>query len=175
MGGAPMTVYAAVIPIAILVGLPLWTAPSLSVLLVGAVSASLCAAGVLRLRMAPLTLGGSLALIDYALAASLARNGLDIVGATVFGLALVFLVDVNETVRRFRGAEVTAAVRRAQIAFWLGRAAVAIVAVVLLSLAAAVFAPIVPVLGRPVLAGSGAVIAFVGALRSGIVHGQNEG
>jgi hypothetical protein len=166
--------YSALIPTAILVAVPLWTAASLPVVIIGVVAGLFCGIGVLRLWLPSITAGGSLALIDYALAASLAGSGLDIVGAAAFGLALLFLLDLAEFAGRFRGAEITAAVRRTQIAFWLGRAAVATAAVALLTLGAAVLAYLIPVLGRPIVAGLGAAITFAGAMHAGIVRDRNE-
>lgn len=163
--------YSALIPTAVLIGVPLWTAPSLSVLFVGFIAGCFCGVGVLRLWLPSITVGGSLALADYALAGLLAGGGLDIIGAAAFGLALLFLLDLTEFVHRFRGAEIATAVRRTQIAFWIGRAAAAIAAVALLSLGAAVFSHAIPVFGRPVVAGLGAAIAFVGAMRGGVVRG----
>jgi len=171
MDGAAMMRQAAIIPIAVLVGLPVWVAPSLPVILIGAVASLFCAAGVLRLWLPSVTVGGSLAVINYALALSLSVGAVDIVGAAIFGLALVFLLDLSEFARRFRSVEIAAAVHRTQVVFWFGRAAVAIVAVALLSLGAAVLAYVIPVLGRPVIAGLGAAIAFAGAMRGGIVRG----
>ena len=164
----------AIIAIAVLVGVPLWTAPSLPVLLLGALTLCVCGVAVLRRWPGAIRVGGSLALIDYALAASLAGNGLDIGGAAVFGLALLSLLDLIEFEHRWRGAEVTMPVYRTQIGFWLGRAAIAAAAIALLVIGAAVFAQIIPVLGRPVLAGLGAAIAFVGAMRGGIVRGGRD-
>jgi len=125
---------------------------------------------MLRPWRSAISVGGSLALIDYALALSLARGGLDIVGAAAFGLALSFLLDLTDFARRFRGAEISAAVTRSQIAFWLGRVAITIAVVALLCSGAAVFAYLVPLLGRPIVAGLGAAIAFAGALHGGIVR-----
>lgn len=167
--------YAAVMPIAVLVGVPLWTFPSLPVLFIAAVAACFCGAGALRLNLPSITAGASLALIDYTLAASVAGGGLDIVGATAFGFALLFLLDLTEFPRRFRGAEIAAAVHRTQIAFWLGRAAVAAAAIALLTLGAVIFSDAIQALGRPVVAGLGAALALVGAMRGGIVReGRNE-
>jgi hypothetical protein len=175
MGGPAMTRYSAAVPIAVLVGLPLWTAPSLLVMVVGAIAGLFCAAGALRLWLPAITFGASLALIDYALSLWLLGGGVDIVGATAFGLALVFLLDLTDFALRFRGAQLGASVKRTQIAFWLGRSVVAVAAVVLLTLCAAVFASAIPVVGRPIVAGLGVVIAFAAALRAGIVRGGGDG
>jgi hypothetical protein len=168
MGGPAMIRYAAAIPTAVLVGVPLWTAPTLPVILIAAVAGLFCAVGLLSLPL--VTVGGSLALIDYALAAWLSGQGVDVIGAAGFGLALVFLLDLTEFARRFRGAEIAAAVQRTQIAFWLGRAAGAVAAVALLTLVGAAFAYTIPVLGRPVVSGLGAALAFAAAMRAGIVR-----
>jgi hypothetical protein len=174
MGGTPMTRYTAAIPIAVLVGLPLWTAPSVPVILVSAIAAVFCIAGGLRLWLPLITIGGSLAVIDYALALSLSAGGVDIVGAAAFGLALVFLLDLTAFARSFRGAEIAAAVKRGRTAFWLGRAAITAPAVALLTLSAATFAYVIPVVGRPIISALGAAIAFAGAMGGGIVRDSDD-
>jgi hypothetical protein len=173
MGGRAMTRYPAIIAIAVLVGLPLWTTPSLAVILVGAIAGLFCFAGVLRLWLPSITIGGSLAVINYALALSLSAGGVDIVGAAAFGVALVFLLDLIAFARSFRGAAIADAVRRTQIAFWVGRAAVTAAAVALLTSSAVIFAYPIPLIGRPIIAGLGAAIAFAGAMRGGIVRDRD--
>jgi hypothetical protein len=166
--------YSAIIPITVMVGIPLWTAWSLPVVIIGVLAGCFCGIGVLRLWLPSITAGGLLALIDYALATALAAGAVDIMGAAAFGLALLFLIDLTEFARRFRGAEITTGVCRAQIAFWLGQAAVTIAAIGLLIMGAVVFAHLIPLLGRPVVAGLGAAIAFAAAMRGGIVSNHDE-
>jgi hypothetical protein len=61
-------------------------------------------------------------------------------------------------------------VLRAQSAYWLGRAVLITAAIALLMLAGPALAFLIPGNGRAVMAGLGAVIAFAGALRGGIVR-----
>jgi hypothetical protein len=166
--------YLTAVPIIVLAGVPFCTAPSWPVLLLGAIAGLFCAAGAFSPWPALVTLGSSLSVIDYAFALVLSAAAVDIVGAAAFGLALVFLLDLTEFVRRFRGAELGAGVWRTQISFWLGRAAVSIAAVVLLTLGAAIFSTAIQSLGRPIVAGFGAAIAFAAALHKGIVRGPDN-
>ena len=174
MGAAAMMRYTVAIPIVVLVAVPLWTAPAWPVLFFGAIFGLLCTAGALVRWLPLVTAGSSLAVMDYALALWLSGGGVNVVGATAFGLALVLLLDMTEFAGRFRTARLAATLLRAQVAFWLGRAAVAIAAVVLLTLSAAMFAPAIPLIGRPIIAGFGAAIAFGAALRKGIVRGSDD-
>jgi hypothetical protein len=174
MGGAAMMRYSVAIPIAVLVAVPLWTAPAWPVLFFGAIFGLLCAAGSLGRWLPLVTAGGSLAVMDYALALWLSGGGLNVVGAAAFGLALVLLLDLTEFAGRFRAARLASNPLRAQVAFWLGRAAVALAAVVVLTLSAAIFAPAISLIGRPIIAGFGAAIAFGAALRGGIARGSDD-
>ncbi|HYU11653.1 MAG TPA: hypothetical protein VEK82_03690, partial [Stellaceae bacterium] len=96
--------------------------------------------------------------------------GVDIVGATVFGIALLVLLEVGEIGRRWHGADVGAEVVRAQLAYGLARTAIIVAAVVLLSLCGAMLAVVVPAGGRAIVAGLGVLIAFAAALYAGIAR-----
>jgi len=166
--------YWVAIPITVLLAVPLWTAPSWPVLFFGAIFGLLCAAGALGRWLPLVTAGSSLAVMDYALALWLSGESVNVLGAAPFGLALVLLLDLTEFAGRFGTARLAATLLRAQIAFWLGRAAVAIAAVVVLTLSAAMFAPAIPLIGRPIIAGFGAAIAFGAAMRGGIARGSDD-
>jgi hypothetical protein len=106
----------------------------------------------------------------YAIAIWSENHGVDVIGAAIFGLALLFVLDVSEFARRFDGAQIANDVMRAQIKYWLGRAALIAGAIALLTVGGSAVAAIVPGVGRAVIAGLGAVIAFAGALYGGIAR-----
>ena len=163
------------LPIIVIAGLPVWTAPSAPVLLIEAAAGLLCALGIVRYALVPVTAGGALATIGYALALWSGAAGVDIVGAAVFGIALLVLLDLSDGARRWHGADIAAEVVRAQLAYWFGRTAIAAAAVALLSLCSAVLAVLVPAGGRAIVAGLGVLIAFAAALYAGIVRGARRG
>jgi hypothetical protein len=163
------------LPIVVVAGLPVWTAPSAPVVVIEAAAALFCALGILRHALASVTTGGALATIGYALALWSADAGVDIIGAAVFGIALALLLDVSDAARRWHGAEIAAEVMRAQLAYWFGRTAIAAAAVALLSLCGTVLAVFVPASGRAIVTGLGALIAFAAALYAGIARGSQQG
>ena len=169
-----MNRYWTALPIVVMAGVPVWTASSVPVIVIEATACLLCALGVLGKVLTPVTSGGALAIIGYAVALCSTSGGVDVVGAAAFGLALLYLLDLSEFARRLRGAEITAAVMQRQTAYWLGRAALIAGAVALLALCGSALTLIVPAAGRAMVAGFGAAIAFAGALRAGIVRAESE-
>ena len=163
------------LPIIVIAGLPVWTTPSAPVLLIEAAAVLLCALGIVRYALVPVTAGGALATIGYALALWSGSAGVDIVGAAVFGIALLVLLDLSDGARRWHGADIAAEVVRAQLAYWFGRTAIAAAAVALLSLCGAVLAVLVPAGGRAIVAGLGVLIAFAAVLYAGIARGTQRG
>jgi hypothetical protein len=159
-----------VLPLAVMAAVPIWTAPSAATLAIETVACLLCAFGVSRSMTGPATAGSVIAVIGYAVALWLAGQGIDVIGAALFGTAVLFLLDLHEFARRFRGADITNEVLRAQTAYWPGRAAIIAVAVAALAAAGFVLSLLVPGAGRAVVAGLGAVLAFAGALNAGIVR-----
>ena len=159
------------LPVMLMAAVPIWTDSSAAVSVLVVVACLLCALGVLADTSIPVTAGASVATIGYAVALWSERTkGVDVFGAAVFGLSVLFLLDWSEFGRRFRGAHVADDVLRAQAAHWLGRAAIIAGAVAALSLFGFVLSLLVPGTGRAVLAGCGAILAFAGALRAGIVR-----
>ncbi len=160
----------AALPIVVMAMVPIWTAPSAPVVAIQSIACLFCALGLLRERVGPVTAGGSLAIIGYAVALWSANAGVDVIGAAIFGLAVLTLLDLSEFARRFRGAAIANEVMRAQAAYWLGRAAVIAGAIALLALGGSAVAAIIPGSGRAAIAGLGAAIAFAGALYGGIAR-----
>jgi len=165
----------AALPIIVMAGLPLWVAPSAPVILIETMAGLFCVLGIVRHALTPVTTGGALATIGYALALWSADAGVDMIGAAVFGIALVLLLDLSDAARRWHGADIAVEVVRAQLAYWFGRSAIAAAAVALLSLCGAVLAIVVPAGGRAIVAGLGALIAFAAALYAGIARGTRRG
>lgn len=163
-----MSRYWSLLPVLVMAGVPIWSAPSDAVIAIEGFAAILCIAGIFSRALALVTAGGVIGTIGYAGAAVTAGGGIDIVGAAVFGLALLTLLDLSEFARRFHGATVTGAVLRAQVAYWLARAGLIAAAVAALLLCAAALAMLVPGSARAVVAGAGALLAFRGALGAGI-------
>ena len=158
------------LPMLVMAAVPISTDPSAPVAALEAMAGLVCALGVLWRPASLVTAGGCIAIIGYALALWSRNDGLDVIGAAVFGLALLFLIDLSEFARRFRGAAIANEVMRAQTAYWLGRAALIGGAIVVLTLGGTAAAAIVPGAGRAAIAGLGAVIAFAGTLYGGIVR-----
>jgi len=158
------------LPISVMAAVPIWVAPSAPVVALEAVACLFCALGVFRRRVGPVTAGGCIAMIGYTFAVWSTNHAVDVIGAAIFGLALLFVLDVSEFARRFHGAQIANDVMRAQTNYWLGRAALVAGAIAVLTLGGSAVAAIVPGSGRAVIAGLGAVIAFAGALYGGIVR-----
>jgi hypothetical protein len=117
--------------------------------------------------------GGALAMIGYALALWSADAGVDIIGAALFGIVLVLLLDVSAP-RGCGMAPKSPPVIRMQLAFRFGRTGIATAAVVMLSLCGTVLAVFVPASGRAIVTGLGALIAFAAALYAGIARGPRR-
>jgi hypothetical protein len=160
----------AALPIIVIIGLPVWTAPSAPVMLIAAAAGLFCTLGILHCALAPVTIGGAFAMIGYALALWSADTGVDVIGASVFGIALLVLLNLGEFARRWHGAETAIEVMRTQLAYWFGRTAIAAAAAAVLILFGTALAVFVPAGGRAIVAGFGALIAFVAALAAGIVR-----
>ena len=80
------------LPIAVMAAVPLWTETSAAVIVIETVAILLCVTGVLRNLLVAVTTGAVCATIGYAVALWLENTAVNVVGATVFGLALLFLL-----------------------------------------------------------------------------------
>lgn len=158
----------AVLPVIVTAGVPVWTDPSAIVVAIAGAAATVCLLGLLTRFVALVTAGAAIGAAGYAVAATGAAGGADIVAATVFGLALLALLDLSEFARRTHGVAVAAAALRDQVTYWFARAGIIAAATAALLLLAAALATAVPGPGRAIVAGAGAVIAFAGAVRAGI-------
>jgi hypothetical protein len=169
-----MSRWCAALPILVMAGLPIWAAPSLLVAPIEGLAAILCAIGIARCALGPVTVGASFAVIGYALALWSTGAEVNAVAAGIFGLALLFLFDLSEFARRFRGARIIGAVMWEQIAYYLGRAAIASGAIAALIACGSVLGRIIDSETGAAAAGLGAVIAFAAAMRAGIVRAGPE-
>lgn len=159
------------VPILLMAVVPVWTAPTAPVLVIEMMACLLCGAGVVVGATTPVTAGATLGIIGYTVALCFqSADRVDVVGATVFGFTLLFLLDLSEFVRRFRGADIAKEVLRAQVIYWLGRTAIIAASVMALTFGGFVLSMLVPEVGRAVVAGIGAVLALAGALHAGIVR-----
>jgi hypothetical protein len=170
-----MTRWCVAMPILVMTGLPIWTAPCPLAAPIEGLAAILCAIGVLRDALGPVTAGASIAVIGYAVGLWSTGAEVNLVAAGIFGLALLFLFDLSEFARRLRGAKIIGAVMRQQIAYWFGRAALASGAAALLILCGSALARIIDSETGALAAGLGAVIAFAGAIYAAGVRSGKEG
>lgn len=159
-----------VVPLVVMAAVPVWTAPLPLVVAIEAMAGALCGLGISWSSAGPVTAGCVSAIIGYAVALSFAGAAVDVIGAALFGLALLFLLDLSEFARRFAGAAVEEEVVRAQAGYWLGRAAIAAAAVAVVAAGGFVLSLYVSGEGRAVIAGLGAMLAFAGALCAAIVR-----
>jgi hypothetical protein len=164
MDGEAMNCWWATVPLVVAAAVPIWTAPSAPVAVIEYVALLLCALGIAGAVRAPLTAGCVVAVIGYAVALCSRSDGPDVMGSAIFGLALLFLLDLSEFARCFQGAEIAKDVLRAQLAYWLERAAAISGIVMVLALAGFVVSLLVPSGGRAIVAGLGALLAFAGTL-----------
>ena len=126
-----------------------------------------CIAGVLLIvgvairSLPPVTVGGTLAFLALTLALwDSPPSSVSILGAILFGLALLLLAEAAYYGQRLRGALVRRSLWRRQIAWWLARAAITSgVSLIIVALGGTIAAA-VPFFGRPILAGAGALLAI---------------
>ena len=156
------------IPIVVLVALPVLVLPTPGIGLIGALAGLLCAAGALG-RVRPLvTLGGSLALIQYALALWVAAAPPDVLGGVVLGVALALVLDSADFLRRFQGATLAAPAVRRQVRHWIVSASLGALAAAALAAVATLVRFGGPPALYPILAAAGALgttAGVVGAIR----------
>jgi hypothetical protein len=152
------------IAIPVLMGVPVLVETSWTVGLVALASGALCIVAVLRPSLPWATAGGAVALLALALALRQSSLSGNVLALTVFGLALLHLVDGVHLCHRFDGAEVTRALWRRQTVWWTARAAISLgVAIVIAGLAPLITITLPPS-WAPFLAGIGVLAAFAAAV-----------
>ena len=150
----------------VFVGMPLLTAPSTAILVLGAIAGLVCGGAIVFLSIPLLTVGASIGLVEYALAALIAGGPLDFGGASVLAVALALLVQVVGFGSRFRGVTVEPRALRDQVRVWIGAAAVSAAAQIVLAIGAGSFRFRLPSPAYPALAALGVLAAFVGVVQA---------
>jgi len=163
-----MNRYWAIVPVLVMIAVPIGRSPTVVVIAVELTAALSSVLGLVIGRLGLVTAGSVIAAIGYTVSVSDPDAGTDLTGAAMFGLAVLFLLDLSAFARRYRGATVSRAVWRMQLGYWLARAAIILGATGAVILVAMALAIIVPGPGRAVAAGAGAILAFAGALYAGI-------
>ncbi len=157
--------------VALLAGLPLLVHPSWPLAAVALAAATASAAGIVTSAMALVTAGAALALIEYTIAVWLAAGPPNVLGAGVFGLALVLLLEVADFTRRVRGVLLGPRVLPEHAQHWLATGVAALAVTILLGAAASALTIPLPRPTYPALVAVGALLVFVGAavaLRAGM-------
>src|SRR3954466_10609946 len=161
---SPMNRWWTIIPLAVAATVPICATPSLAIAAIEAVAVLLSVLGIAVALTAPVTAGCVVAVIGYAVALRFGSAELDVIGGGIFGLALLFLLDLNEFTRRFRGAKIANDVLQAQLLYWLERAAIISGIVIVLALTGYMISSLVPASGRAIVSGLGVLLAFAGAI-----------
>ena len=145
-----------------LVGYPLALQPAKWVAIVAGFAFTLCAIGLVA-RLAPaFTIGIAVALVEYALALSLADDRARLGVAVVLGVVAALAIEVADFDRRFRHAAIARGVLSAQLRYWLGFALSGATAAVVLIVVAGVLAVVMRLPWGSMIAAAGA-IASLGA------------
>ena len=155
-----------IIPLAVAATVPVCASLSLAIAAIEAVAVLLCMLGTAVALTAPVTAGCVVAVIGYAVALQSGSAELDVIGGGIFGLALLFLLDLSEFTRRFRGAKIANDVLQSQLVYWLERAAIISGIVIVLALAGFIMSSLVPPSERTIISGLGALLAFANAIYS---------
>jgi hypothetical protein len=150
--------------IPILMGVPVLVELSWTVGLFALAAGALCIAAVLRASLSWATAGAAFALFTLALALRESSASADGVVLTVFGLALLLLVDGTHLCHRFDGAEVTRALWRRWTTWWTARAAISLGIAIVIAGLAPLIAMGLPPSWAPFLAGIGVLAAFAAAV-----------
>lgn len=159
-----MTRLVPVLAIPILMGMPIWVETSWGVGLLTSVSGALCLIAILRASPSVATVGGVFALLALAVAFRHASDSTDVVGAAVFGLALLLFVDGVHLCKRFDGAAVASAFWRRQIVWWIARGAISLAIAIAIAVLASLVRISLSEFWAPVLAAIGALLAFASAI-----------
>jgi len=148
-----------------LVGLPVVNAPVPVVAAMGAAAGLLCLAGIVRLSLRLLTAGAAGAVIQYALGLWISSAPPDFFTALVLGVVLGLLLDVVGLAARFHGVAVGRLVLQRQVRDWVGSAAIAGAAGLVLAIGSGRVALGLPAWAYALAGGIGALAAFGGAVR----------
>jgi hypothetical protein len=146
--------------VVLLIGYPLAIHPTKLVAIVAGVSLALCALGI-TMRFAPVVIAGvALALGEYALALVASGTPPRLVGAVLIGVVAALVLEIADFERRFRDVAIAPGVIARQLRHWVGFAALAVVAAVVLVGAAGAVNAAVRWSWSPLVAALGAVLAL---------------
>jgi len=161
-----MTRYPAAIAVLIVAAAPLWLASSPIVIALASLSGVLCLGGVFARSSTSLTTGAWLALVELTIALlwSHASNSLGV--PAVFGLALMLLLLFADFDARFRGAQIDSTVTDRQVRHWIRLFVAATGCVLALAIVAIAMAGLIAPPIREVVAGVGALGAFLAVLHA---------
>ena len=147
--------------------LALRTAPLPVIAVPGGFALVLATAGIVVGWRWPLTAAACIFVLDYAAALWLAGASVSVVGATGFGLALLFLLQSADLARAARNAQVDGRVVRSQLIGWAVFGATALGSAVVVIVLARGMAGAIPFTAAPLLAAAsalGVVLALASAL-----------
>jgi len=161
-----VTRYPAVLAVLIVVGIPLWVASTAIVIALAILAGGLCLAGVFARSSSSLTVGAWWALVELTTALLWSHAPYSLVVPALFGLALMLLVVLADFDKRFHGVGIDAAVADRQVRYWIALVAAATgcmfaLAIVAIAIAGLVVPPI-----REMIAGAGALGAFLAVLHA---------
>ena len=159
--------HVAAVLVLVLVGLPLIVLPSWAIGVLAVISGALCAGGIAALSVPVLTAGATLAMIEYALALSMADTPPHFLMAMGFGVALFLLLEVVDFMGRVRGVAIGVPVMTSMVRYWLAVAGVGAGLIVGLAAGAAAVRLAAPLPSYPAAAvgAFGAFVAAVGVVR----------
>ena len=160
----------------VLFGVSLLTAPRREVAVTGLIALLLAAVGIAALWRWPITAAACVFLTDYAAALWVAGASVSLVGATGFGLSLLFLFQSVELARCVRHATVDAGVVRSQIVRWMGFGTATLAATMLVMALASPIAALVPFAAAPFVAAAAAlgVVLALAAAVTGAARGASR-
>jgi hypothetical protein len=128
---------AAAVFVVVLAGFPVAVMPGPPVTWLAGVALVAAGAGVLVLSVTLVTVGGSIALIAYAVARLIVRSPIDPVAAAGFGATLVLVLALVHFAGRVDGAVLGPAVVATQVRHWLAVVATGVAAAAALTAGAA--------------------------------------
>jgi hypothetical protein len=149
----------------VLVGYPLWIAPSELTGFVGVIAVALCAGGIGALSLPLLAAGAGVTLVGYTLALWPSGEPPHPLSAVALGVVLSLLVQVVGFAARLRGAAVDPHVLPGQVRCWVASGIGAAAVGILLSITADDLALRLALPAYPAAVPLGTLAAFLGTVR----------
>ena len=136
---------------------PLLATPTLPIAVPGGIALILAVAGIVVSWRWPVTAAACVFVIDYAAALLLAGPSVSVVGAALFGLALLILLQSADLARAARHAVVDPAVLRSQAIGWAAFGAATVCTAAVVMVFARAVAGAIPLTAAPLLAAASAL------------------